>query len=399
MKLQKNLNLIKKNVLLRVDLNVPKINNKLNDDSKIIVIQDTLKDLVNKNNKIFLLSHFGRPKAKRDSKYSLKFLTKILKKFFVKTKITFLDSYIDQKISKKISLMKFGEICLLENVRFHKGEKNNTKNFSKKLSKNFDIYINDAFSASHRSHASIVGVTKFLPSYAGLLFEREFTALTNFINNPKKPSMAIIGGSKVSTKILLLKNLVNHLDYLVIAGGMANTFLAAKNYDVGKSFVEKDFFKEVKKIERNAKKSGCKLILPLDVITSSKLINAKDVKKSDINRVEKNKIIYDIGNKSCEKLTRIFSKVKTVLWNGPLGAFEYKPFNSSTTMVAKFLSKNIKKYGINVIVGGGDTIASLKNLNVINKCSYVSTSGGAFLEFLEGKELPGIKALKKNKLH
>ena len=382
MKLQKNLNLIKKNVLLRVDLNVPKINNKLSDDSKIIVIKDTLKDLVNKNNKIFLFSHFGRPKAKKDLKYSLKFLTKILKKYFVKTKITFLDSCVDQKISKKISFMKFGEICLLENVRFHKGEKNNTKNFSKKLSKNFDIYINDAFSASHRSHASIVGVTKFLPSYAGLLFEREFTALTNFINNPKKPSMAIIGGSKVSTKILLLKNLVNHLDYLIIAGGMANTFLAAKNYDVGKSFVEKDFFKEVKKIERNAKKSGCKLILPIDVITSSKLINAKDVKKSDINRVEKNKIIYDIGNKSCEKLTRIFSKVKTVLWNGPLGAFEYKPFNSSTTVVAKFLSKNIKKYGINVIVGGGDTNASLKNLNVINKCSYVSTSGGAFLEFL-----------------
>ena len=397
MKFQKNLDVRNKNILLRVDLNVPKIKGKIIDDFKIIALKKTLEDLVNKNNKIFLLSHFGRPKRKKDPNFSLKFLTNKIEKTFKLGKINFINNCIGEKIKNKIRTMRYGEICLLENVRFHNEEESNDKYFSKKLSENFDIYINDAFSASHRRHSSIVGVTKFLPSYAGFLLEKEITALENIIKNIKKPAMAIIGGSKVSTKIFILKNLVKNFDYLVIAGGMANTFLAAKGYNIGSSDVEKKFFKEVIKIEKNASKNSCNLILPTDVIAASKLINAKDAKSYLINNINKNKKIFDIGMDSCFTINKLFSKVKTILWNGPLGAFEYKPFDNSTKIVSKFLAAKVKEYNLNVVLGGGDTIASLKNLDVIDKFSYVSNSGGAFLELLEGKKLPGIVALQSNK--
>ena len=397
MKFQRNLEAKKLNILLRVDLNVPTFNGKVIDDTKIIALKKTLEDLIRKKNKIFLLSHFGRPKGKINHNFSLKFLSNRIEKTFKLGKVNFLDNCIGSKIKKKIIAMKYGEICLLENVRFHEEEENNNIYFSKKLSENFDIYINDAFSTSHRCHSSIVGVTKFLPSYAGYLFEKEITELENVMKSTCKPTMAIIGGSKVSTKISILKNLVKNFDYLIIAGGMANTFLAAKGYNVGSSNIEKDFFKEVIKIEKNSLKRSCNLILPTDVIASSKLINAKDAKRYSINNINENKKIFDIGPNSCNTINELFSKVRTVLWNGPLGAFENKPFDNSTKIISKFLISKINKYNLKVILGGGDTIASLKNLNVLDKFSYVSNSGGAFLEWLEGKKLPGIIALEKNK--
>ena len=397
MKFQKNLEARNQNILLRVDLNVPTIKSKIIDDSKILALKKTLEDLVSKKNKIFLLSHFGRPKGKVDPNYSLKFLTNRIEKIIKLGKIEFIDNCFGNKIRKKIMTMSYGDICLLENVRFHKEEERNDMNFSKKISENFDIYINDAFSASHRCHSSIVGITKFLPSYAGYLFEKEITELENIMKNTKKPTMAIIGGSKVSTKISLLKNLVKNFDYLVIAGGMANTFLAAKGYNLGYSNVEKEFFKEVIKIEKKALKINCKLILPTDVIASSKLIDSKDAKSYLINDININKKVFDIGMDTCNTINKLFSKVRTILWNGPLGAYEHKPFDKSTIILSKFLSSKINKYNLKVILGGGDTIASLKNLNILSKFSYISNSGGAFLEWLEGKKLPGIIALEKNK--
>ena len=242
MKYQRNLSVNKKNILLRVDLNVPKINNKITDITKIISLKETLKDLLSKNNKVFLISHFGRPRGKVDLKLSLRSIAKESEKILKLGKIHFLKNYTNLKIQKKIQKMKFGEMCLFENIRFYKEEEKNSMVFSKMLSKNFDYYINDAFSASHRSHASIVNITKFLPSYSGLLFTKEMITLEKTLKNSNKPNSAIIGGLKISTKILLLENLVRKLDYLIIGGGMANTFLAANGYNLGKSFIEKKIF-------------------------------------------------------------------------------------------------------------------------------------------------------------
>lgn len=393
MKFQKNLNVNRKNILVRVDLNVPHKDGKVSDSSKIILLKGTLQHLVNNNNKIFLLSHFGRPSGKNTHKYSLKFLKDKIEQILQLGEISFLSDCIGKIVENKISSMNYGEICLMENVRFHIGEEKNDLTFSKKLSKNFDIYVNEAFSASHRSHASIVGVTRFLPSYCGFLFEKEFFKLKNILRNPQRPVMGIIGGFKVSTKISVIRNLINNLDYLVIAGGMANTFLASKGYKLGSSTVEKEFFYEVKQIEKSSIKKGCKIILPTDVITAKKLDEGKYATRCLINNINKNQTVFDIGKDSFDTLKKLICEVRTILWNGPLGAFEYKPFDYSTVMAAKFMASRAKKYDLNVIIGGGDTLASLKDLNVLKNFSHVSTSGGAFLKFFEAGDLPGIKAL------
>jgi len=400
MKFQKNLNVFNKNILLRVDLNVSIKNDKIIDNSKIIALKKTIKQLISKKNRIFLLSHFGRPKGKRKEEFSLRFLSNEIKKNWYPNikKVTFIDDCIGNKIKSKMGSMQDGEVCLLENVRFYKEEMENKVSFSKKLSINFDYYINDAFSCSHRKHSSIVGVTKFIPSYAGLLFEKEIINLKKIADKTTRPSMAIIGGSKISTKIKVLKNLVKNLDYLVIGGAMANTFLAARGYELGSSLIEKKFYNETHKIEKLALKKGCKLILPIDVVTSFNLKDIDNIKNCKLNEIEKNKMVLDIGKASCNYIIKLFPKVKTVLWNGPLGAFEYKPFDYATIKLAKKLALKVKNDNLNVVIGGGDMLAALKNLNITNKYTYVSTSGGAFLEWFEGNELPGIRALNKNNL-
>lgn len=398
MKYLKDLNVVNKNILLRVDLNVPKKNNLIIDTSKIFLIKKTIKKLVKNKNKIFLLSHYGRPKNKNKLKFSLKTLVKDIEKIISLGKIHFIDDCIGKKIKNKIKFMEYGEICLLENVRFYKEEEQNDLEFSKKLALNFDLYINDAFSVSHRKHSSIVGVTKFLPSYGGDLLQKEIFALKSILDKTKKPSMAIIGGFKISTKIHILEYLVTKLDYLVIAGGMANTFLAYQGCNLGSSFIEKNFFPQIKKIEKKAKINSCKIILPIDVVTASKIENPKKIVKCNLSQIKDDQLVLDIGEKSCKLICKLFKDVNTILWNGPLGAFEYKPFNRSTNTVALYLSSLLRKINLTVVVGGGDTLASMKKINVIKNFTYASTSGGAFFEFLAGKELPGIKSLKKNNL-
>ena len=395
-KFQKNTKIFKKNVLVRVDLNVPVVKGKISDFTKIYSLRETLLNLIKNKNKIFLLSHFGRPRGVFKKELSLQNIINEIQNSLKLNKLYFVKDYFGKEIEDTIKLMHTGEVCLLENIRFHKEEEKNIESFAEKFSYNFDVYINDAFSASHRSHASIVGITKFLPSYAGLMFEKEINALNSILNKSNKPALAIIGGSKVSTKITILENLVKKLDYLVIAGGMANTFLASKSIDVGLSKVEEKYFNLIKNIENNALESGCRIILPTDVITSKNLGDKNSVNETLVEKIKKNHQAFDIGSQSCAEIIKLFSEVKTVLWNGPLGAFEYKPFDNSTKIISANLSLISKKKRINVVIGGGDTVASINNLGVIEDFTYVSTSGGAFLEWLEGKELPGIYSLKHN---
>ncbi|MBG76592.1 MAG: phosphoglycerate kinase [Pelagibacteraceae bacterium] len=395
-KFQKNTKIFKKNVLVRVDLNVPVIKGKISDFTKIYSLRETLLNLIKNKNKIFLLSHFGRPRGVFKKELSLQNIINEIQNSLKLNKLYFVKDYFGKEIEDTIKLMHTGEVCLLENIRFHKEEEKNIESFAEKFSYNFDVYINDAFSASHRSHASIVGITKFLPSYAGLMFEKEINALNSILNKSNKPALAIIGGSKVSTKITILENLVKKLDYLVIAGGMANTFLASKSIDVGLSKVEEKYFNLIKNIENNALESGCRIILPTDVITSKSLGDKNSVNETLVEKIKKNHQAFDIGSQSCAEIIKLFSEVKTVLWNGPLGAFEYKPFDNSTKIISTNLSLISKKKQINVVIGGGDTVSSINNLGVIEDFTYVSTSGGAFLEWLEGKELPGIYSLKHN---
>ena len=395
-KFQKNTKIFKKNVLVRVDLNVPVVKGKISDFTKIYSLRETLLNLIKNKNKIFLLSHFGRPRGVFKKELSLQNIINEIQNSLKLNKLYFVKDYFGKEIEDTIKLMHTGEVCLLENIRFHKEEEKNIESFAEKFSYNFDVYINDAFSASHRSHASIVGITKFLPSYAGLMFEKEINALNSILNKSNKPTLAIIGGSKVSTKITILENLVKKLDYLVIAGGMANTFLASKSIDVGLSKVEEKYFNLIKNIENNALESGCRIILPTDVITSKSLGDKNSVNETLVEKIKKNHQAFDIGSQSCAEIIKLFSEVKTVLWNGPLGAFEYKPFDNSTKIISTNLSLISKKKQINVVIGGGDTVSSINNLGVIEDFTYVSTSGGAFLEWLEGKELPGIYSLKHN---
>ena len=383
-KFQKNTKIFKKNVLVRVDLNVPVVKGKISDFTKIYSLRETLLNLIKNKNKIFLLSHFGRPRGVFKKEFSLQNIINEIQNSLKLNKLYFVKDYFGKEIEDTIKLMHTGEVCLLENIRFHKEEEKNIESFAEKFSYNFDVYINDAFSASHRSHASIVGITKFLPSYAGLMFEKEINALNSILNKSNKPALAIIGGSKVSTKITILENLVKKLDYLVIAGGMANTFLASKSIDVGLSKVEEKYFNLIKNIENNALESGCRIILPTDVITSKNLGDKNSVNETLVEKIKKNHQAFDIGSQSCAEIIKLFSEVKTVLWNGPLGAFEYKPFDNSTKIISANLSLISKKKRINVVIGGGDTVSSINNLGVIEDFTYVSTSGGAFLEWLEG---------------
>ena len=383
------------NILLRVDFNVPKKNNQILDNSKILASKKTITKLIDSKNKIFIVSHLGRPINNKDKNFSTIFLIKELKKIFKLKKIYFCENYDNLKINKIIKQMNFGEICLLENIRYYKEEINNNKIFAKKLSKNFNIYINDSFSSSHRNHSSIVAITKYLPSYAGFLLEKELYYLNKFLSNPKKPSMAIIGGSKISTKISLLKNLVKKMDYIVVGGGMANTFLSAEGLNLRNSLFEKDYLTLAKKIRSLSLKHNCKLILPSDlkVLIKSK---KKLVMNLKVDSLKLNSRAMDIGTQSCKEICDLIDRVKTVLWNGPLGVFEIPPFDRSTKKIAQKLSNSCKKTNLKVIIGGGDTLASINKLGISKNYTYSSTSGGAFLEWLEKGKLVGICALKKN---
>ena len=393
-----NYNISNKKVIFRADLNVPVVDKKITDYSRINSIIPSLNELIKNNNKVFIIAHFGRPKGKIIKKDSLRFLCEELKNMMDLSRIHFLETFNNELIKQKINEMDDGEVCLLENIRFEIGEEKNDLSFSKNVSSNFDIYVNDAFSASHRNHSSIVGIPKFLPAVAGLSLIKEIENLDYFLNNSKKPNLAIIGGSKISTKINVIYNLIDLFDTIVIGGAMANTFLLANNNNIGESLVEEDFITTAKDIQKKAETNNCKILLPVDTVCAKNLEDKNNVRICNVDSIFKEHMILDIGPKTINLISKEILKSQSILWNGPLGAFEYKPFDESSINIANKIKKHTKNLNIDALAGGGDTLAAINLANTKDGFSYLSNAGGAFLEWLEGNESPGIKALKSNDL-
>ena len=395
MKNLENYKIKNKKVLFRADLNVPLVNNVITDESRILAVKSSIKKLISNKNKIFIVTHFGRPQGRVDERYSLKFILSLLIKIFEIDKIHFLEAIDNQLINKKINEMQDGEVCLLENIRFYKEEEREDLIFAKKLATLFDVFVNDAFSASHRNHTSITGFAKFLPAVAGDQLIKEINNINIFLKNTKKPNIAIIGGSKISTKIKLLNNLVEQFSAIVIGGAMANTFLLANNINIGNSLVEKNLISEALNIQRKAKKLNCKLILPSDVVCGIN-IEDKNPVNCNINDVPSDSMILDLGSETIKIINHQIINSKVILWNGPVGAFEFKPYDLATNVIAKTIKLNAKKLNIDTLAGGGDTVSAIKNTNSEEGFNYISTAGGAFLEWLEGNKSPGVKALQEN---
>ena len=394
-----NFNLLKdcvvtnKNVILRVDINVPIKNGVIQDDTRIRSIIPTIKYLITNQAKVILISHFDRPEGQRVPEMSLKQLVEKIEELLGE-KIKFVDDCIGDVVVKAVQQTNYGEVILLENLRFYKGETKNDPEFVQALASLGNLYVNDAFSCSHRAHASIVGVATILKSCAGLLLENEIDNLQNLVANPQKPLLAIVGGSKVSTKIDLLNALITKADAIFIAGGMANTFLYAQGNNIGKSLCEKDLKTLALEILDNAKKNNCQIILPDDVVVCKKLENGTAVRNIDIIDVAEDDIIADVGEKTILDLANKIQNFKTVVWNGPLGAFEIKPFDNATNNLARAIVKQTREGKLISVAGGGDVVSALNASGLVNDFSYISTAGGAFLEWLEGKSLPGLKVLK-----
>jgi len=397
MKNLKNYNIKNKKILFRADLNVPLIDGVITDTSRIQAIKSSIEILISNKNKIFLMAHFGRPKGEIVNKYSLNFILPSLKEMLNLDKVYFLDNFDRDSVKKKFNEMQASNLCLVENIRFLKEEENIDLNFAKKISSLFDVYVNDAFSASHRNHTSITGFPKFLPAVAGNHMIKEIDNINYFLDNVKKPNMAIVGGSKISTKIQLLNNLIEQFSIVAIGGAMANTFLLANNYNVGKSLVEKDLIQVANNIQLKAKKSNCELILPKDVLCGKNIYDTNPVQRN-IHEILLEEMILDIGDTSTQFIKNKIINSKMVLWNGPVGAFEFKPYDKATNAIANVIKINAKKLNINTLAGGGDTVSAIKNIKAEDGFSYISNAGGAFLEWLEGNESPGVKSLKENNL-
>ena len=383
-------NLNKKRVLLRLDLNVPLDNGIIKDQTRIDKIIPIIKFLIKKNSKIIIVSHVGRPKGKINKDLSLKPICKNL------------ESKIDKKIKiiyrnifdlKKDDLFKNSndQIVFLENIRFYEEEEKNDLNFSEHLARLADIFVNDAFSCSHRAHASVCKITEFLPSFAGLQFETEINALKKVTTEIKKPITCIIGGSKISTKIGIIKNLIPKFDNIIIVGGMANNILSHKGNQVGRSIKEENCETIINEIFETSKNHSCVITYPEDVVVGKNMNDKSKIK--ELNEITDDDLILDIGPKTINKIKDIIEDSKTVLWNGPAGYFENPNFANGSYEIAKTIIKKNKKKSIYSVVGGGDTIAVINKINAFNDFNFVSTAGGAFLEYLEGRELPGIKAL------
>jgi len=395
MKNLENYKIESKRVLFRADFNVPLVDGKITDTSRIIAIQSSIKKLISNKNKIFLVAHFGRPKGEIINKYSLNFILPSLKEIFNVDKIYFLKNLDEESIKTITEDMQGGDLCLLENIRFLKEEEKIDLHFAKRISNLFDVYVNDAFSASHRNHTSITGFAKFLPAVAGNHLITEIDNINFFLENSKKPNMAIVGGSKISTKIQLLNNLIKQFSTIAIGGAMANTFLLANKKNVGNSLIEENLNEEAIKVQLKAKKLNCKLILPVDVVCGKNIQDTNPVYRK-IHEISSDDMILDIGEITTKLINEEIINSKMVLWNGPVGAFEYKPFDKATNIIAKIIKFNAKKLNIDTLAGGGDTISAIKNVKAEDGFDYISNAGGAFLEWLEGNESPGVIALKEN---
>ncbi len=382
-----------KKVLLRLDLNVPLKNGKITDTTRIDKILPTINFLLKHNAKIIILSHIGRPKGKIVNELSLKPICEDLQ-IKVNKDIKLVTKNIKKIKSTDLFNKLNDRIVVFENIRFYSEEEKNDEDFAKHLATLADIYVNDAFSCSHRAHASISAITKFLPSYSGIQLTSEIKALNQITSEIKKPITCIIGGSKISTKINMIKNLISKFDNIVVVGGMANNILKYKNFPIGKSMHEQDCDKIVEEIFNLANKENCKIIYPEDVVVGKNLNSVPKIK--NLKDVLKDDLILDIGPKTVKAINDIIEDSNTVLWNGPAGYFENSDYAKGSFEIAKKIVEKNKSKTIYSVAGGGDTVALLNNMNLINNFNFVSTAGGAFLEYLEGKELPGIKALETN---
>ncbi|MCS7229512.1 MAG: phosphoglycerate kinase [Candidatus Kryptonium sp.] len=387
-----DLNLKGKRVLVRVDFNVPIENGKVSDDTRIREALPTIRKIISEGGKAILMSHLGRPKG-IDPKYSLKPVAEHLSSLLGMS-VKFAPDCVGEEVKKMVDEMKEGEVLLLENVRFHPEEEKNDENFARELALIADVYINDAFGSAHRAHASTEGVARFVKETAvGYLMQKEVEYLSKAISNPEKPYVAILGGAKVSDKIQVIKNLMDKVDAFLIGGGMANTFLKAKGYEVGKSLVEEDKLELAKEILSEAEKRNVKFVLPVDCVIADKFANDANFETVPVDKVKPDWMILDIGLETIKAFYEVLKEAKTVVWNGPMGVFEFDNFAKGTFEIAKFLAEITQK-GAVTIVGGGDSASAIAKAGLSDKVSHVSTGGGASLEFLEGKVLPGIAAIK-----
>lgn len=383
-----------KRVLVRVDLNVPMQDDHVTDTTRIERVAPTITELSEKGAKVILLAHFGRPKGEPNAEFSLAQIARATEEVLGKP-VAFAADCIGPDAEKAVADLEIGGVLLLENTRFHKGEEKNDAEFARALAANGDVYVNDAFSAAHRAHASTEGLARLLPAYAGRTMQAELEALEKGLGKPVKPVVAIVGGAKVSTKIDLLMNLVKKVDALVIGGGMANTFLAARGTDVGKSLCEHDLAATAKQIMIEAATAGCAIVLPSDAVVAKEFKANAANEVVDVNAVPADGMILDVGPKTVEAINGWIAKAQTLVWNGPLGAFEIAPFDAATVAAAQFAAEETKAGRLVSVAGGGDTVAALNHAGVADDFTYISTAGGAFLEWMEGKDLPGVTALSK----
>ena len=379
-----------KKVIVRVDLNVPMKSGTITESSRIIKILPTIKLLIEKEAKIIIFSHIGRPKGRIVNGMSLEPISKKLSDL-LKIEVIFNKIQINEKTSSEINKIPNGSVMMMENIRFYEGEEKNEDFFSKKISSLGDIYVNDAFSCSHRAHSSIEGITKYIPSYCGLQFVEEINALKRITSKIVRPVTCIIGGSKISTKIKIISNLIKDFDNIIIVGGMGNAMLKNTGINIGKSLCDDGYKSLVEEILTKSKTHSCKIYYPLDVVVSKELNGSGTIKK--INEVNNDEMILDIGPKTIESIKNIVDHSNTVLWNGPAGYFENPNFANGTKEILEIIAKKKSKDKIYAVAGGGETVAVINKFNKLDTFNFVSTAGGAFLEYLEGKELPGIKAL------
>lgn len=386
-----------KTLLVRADLNVPVRDGKVSDATRLERIVPGIKDWTSRGARVVLLSHFGRPKGQVVAEMSLRPIAERLGAL-LGTTVRFGEDCVGAAARQAVDGMNDGEVCVLENLRFHAGEEANDRTFAKDLAVLGDFYVNDAFSAAHRAHASTEALAFQLPAFAGPLMMEEIEALLKALEEPERPVAAVVGGAKVSTKIPVLVNLVEKVDYLIIGGGMANTFLMADGFDIGASLAEPDLVDEANKIMVAAKAAGCEIALPSDVVVAKEFKAGADARAVGLADVADDDMILDVGTETIERLTEILETCKTLLWNGPLGAFEIDPFGEGTFMLANKAAELTKAGKLVSVAGGGDTVAALNAAGVANDYTYVSSAGGAFLEWLEGKELPGVAALARVKV-
>jgi phosphoglycerate kinase len=382
-------------VLVRLDLNVPMKDGRVADATRIERIVPTVRELRDKGAKVVVLAHLGRPKGKRESSMSLGPVAPALGEALGGVNVGFADDCIGDPAQRAVQRLRPGEVLLLENLRFHAGEEKNEPAFADQLASLGEIYVNDAFSCSHRAHASVVGLAERLPAHAGRLLQEELEALEKALEQPARPLAAVVGGAKISTKLDLLANLIEKADLLVLGGGMANTFLLARGTRIGRSLAEADMVETAREVMTKAREQGTEIVLPTDARTASEFKEGAEAETIAVDAVPDEAMILDIGPESAGAIRERLADCRTVVWNGPLGAFEMPPFDAGTNEVARAVADLTDAGRLLSVAGGGDTLAALRHAGVLERISFASTAGGAFLEWLEGKELPGVAALKQ----